>query len=80
MPNDRTGDIQINVPTTTPATVQREIEGFVVGTANNPNALESFREAVTNAGLNNPPANQNSKPPYLLIGGALLLSYFLFFK
>jgi hypothetical protein len=83
MPTGRTGDININVPTTTPEAVRKEVQGLAVAVATNPDANIAFREAVTNAGLNTsttPPPAENKQPPYLLIGGVLLISYFLFFK
>ena len=85
MPNTRPGDININVPTTTPEAVRKEVQGLAVAVATNTNANIAFREAVTNAGLNTsttttPPPAENKQPPYLLIGGVLLISYFLFFK
>ena len=84
MPTGKTGDISINVPTTTPEAVRKEVQGLAVAVATNPDANIAFREAVTNAGLNTsttttPPA-EDKQPPYLLIGGVLLISYFLFFK
>jgi squalene cyclase len=77
MPNDRTGDIQINVPVTTDFEVVKDIEQFVFTVQNNEDQFLGFQEAVTNAGINTAP---KKNPPYLLIGGALILSYFLFFK
>jgi hypothetical protein len=84
MGNSRTGDISVNVPTSTPAEVKREVQELVIAVNTDPVANMSFQQAVTNAGLNTtttpatPP--QDKQPPYLLIGGVLLISYFLFFK
>lgn len=85
MPTSKTGDISINVPTTTSDAVRREVKDLAIAVNTNPNANIAFREAVTNAGLNTsttttPPPAEDKQPPYLLIGGVLLISYFLFFK
>ena len=84
MGNSRTGDISVNVPTSTPEEVKREVKELVIAVNTDPVANMSFKEAVTNAGINTtnttvtPP--EEKQPPYLLIGGILLISYFLFFK
>jgi hypothetical protein len=84
MGNSKTGNISVNVPTSTSAEVKREVQELVIAVNTDPVANMSFQQAVTNAGLNTtitsvtPP--EEKQPPYLLIGGVLLLSYFLFFK
>ena len=76
MPNERGPNIQINVPVNSDPATKRKAEELVIELANNPNKNLGFAEAAQQAGLLNKP----EKPPYLLIGGVLLISYFLFFK
>jgi len=71
----RNGDLEILVPSTTPQDKRAEVEGFVIQLNNNPNEMQSFKEAAAAAGLLN-----KKEPPYLLIGGILIASYFLFIK
>jgi len=76
-------DIQIKVPVNTPTVNREELQLQMQSIANDPNKKEAFKEAAAAAGLTNTQtSNQptDNKPPYLLIGGALLVSYFLFFK
>ena len=77
MPNNKTGDLQINVPINTDPQTREEVLNFAQATVNDPNAFQSFKDAVEAAGIN---VDDKKRPPYLLIGGALLISYFLFFK
>lgn len=69
------GLIEVVIPRNTDPEKKAEVEGFVFQINNNPNAQQSFAQAADAAGL-----LEKKQPPYLLIGGALLLSYFLFFK
>jgi hypothetical protein len=76
-------DVQIKVPVTTPTVNREELQIQMQSIANDPTKKEAFKEAAAAAGLiGNQTSNQptENKPPYLLIGGALLISYFLFFK
>ena len=80
MPNNKTGDLQINVPVNTDPQTREEVLNFAQATVNDPNAFQSFKDAVEAAGINVNELDDKKRPPYLLIGGALLISYFLFFK
>jgi len=84
MLQEKRPDIAIKVPVNTSAENRREVREVVVAVNTDAAANMSFAKAAMAAGIVNPPTNnppgENKQPPYLLIGGALILSYFLFFK